>query len=111
MRAEPGRRYGVAAIAFVVLSVSVLSAILLLRMGGGHAEVLLAERYEFRAPAFVQARVLVHLVARAAGEVFPSVGMILIYGAIAALSTAAALMSFKRLIEAASAHTHTHTCG
>lgn len=104
MSGRMGFRWNVAA---VYAAVSILLSSLLLALSGRHTLPLLEERFLFSAPAFVQARILVHLAARALYSVLPSAGILRIYQLLSAVSVMAVLLSFRRLINAVSTHTHT----
>lgn len=97
-------------IRFVIgTSIAMLMATLLMRVGGDHAEHLLTERMSFSAPGFVQARILVHLVAAAIDTTAPRLGIHRIYWLLSVASVLLVLIAFKLLLDALHTHTHTHT--
>lgn len=98
-------------IALIVLYAtgSLLLSVFLIRLGGGHALQLLGERFALQAPEFVQARILVHLVARGLDALVPAAGFIRIYQVIAFGSILGVILAFRSLLCTAAALEHTHT--
>lgn len=97
------------ALGVLYTSISLLLSVFFIRLGGGHALQLLGERFALQAPGFVQARILVHLVARGLDALLPAAGVIRIYQVIAFGSILGVILAFRSLLHTAAALEHTHT--